>query len=80
MAVRAGWRRTGIRAAEGLGARELGPRLLITCREIARGGNTTHPLWGVTFHIYSRDGLMYKSLQDLEYKSSQLYISLIVDA
>ena len=25
--VRAGWRRTGIRAAEGLGARELGPGL-----------------------------------------------------
>ena len=58
--VRAGWRRTGIRAAEGLGARELGPGLLIPCREIARGGNTTHPLLGVIFHIYSRDRLMYK--------------------
>jgi len=44
--VRAGWRRTGIRAAEGLGARELELGLLIPCREIARGGNTTHPLWG----------------------------------
>ena len=39
--VRAGWRRTGIRAAEGLGARELGPGLLILCREIAREENTT---------------------------------------
>ena len=46
VAVRAGWRRTGIRAAEGLGVRELRPGLLIPCREIARGGNTTHPLWG----------------------------------
>ena len=46
VAVRAGWRRTGIRAAEGLGAKELGPGLLIPCKEIARGGNTTHPLWG----------------------------------
>ena len=39
--VRAGWQRTGIRAAEGLGARELGPGLLIPCREIAREENTT---------------------------------------
>ena len=32
--VRAEWRRMGIRAAEGLGARKLGPGLVIPCREV----------------------------------------------
>ena len=58
--VRAEWRRTGIRSAEGLGARKLGPGLVIPCRKV-KIGETPHTLCGgVTFHIYSRDGLMHK--------------------
>ena len=45
VAVWAGWRRTGIRAAEGLGAKKVGPGLVIPCREVEIG-ETPHTLSG----------------------------------